>query len=190
MKRIYPTSVIEEVSDDVSTFRNVMKEKTTGKKGPTQKGLLKKIRDAKKQGKDATKLEKMALAVEVNKCGVCRACFRYESQLSHHREREHKDDKCYARLITPGVGYVCKVCGIGAATFADGRALKRHYRDRTLHGAKELVHAGVKLWALISRSKEDMAVVRDVYVEQGIIEPAESSDSGGSSNESEGSRPV
>ena len=48
----------------------------------------------------------------------------------------------------------------------------------------------IEKWNLISRSKEDMAAVRDVYVEQGIIEPAESSDSGGSSNESEGSLPV
>ena len=134
-----------------------------GKKGETQKGLLKKIKAAKRQGKDASELRKLALVMTVHECGVCHIYFRYASQLSYHRERDHKESKCYTRLMTPGVGYVCKVCGDNGTKFADGRALKRHYRDRKLHQARDLIDAGVKLWAGISSDKEDMAIVRDVY---------------------------
>ena len=77
MKRLYPTTVVEEVSDEPYFFENTRKVTAKGKKGETQKGLLKKIRAAKRQGKDAAELRKLALAVSVYKCGVCQACFRY-----------------------------------------------------------------------------------------------------------------
>ena len=94
---------------------------------------------------------------------MCHACFRYGSQLSYHHERDHKEPKHFTRLMTPGVGYVCKVCGDNSTKFADGRALKRHYRDRKVHEAKDLIDAGVKLWAGISSNQDDMAVVKEVY---------------------------
>ena len=184
-KKLYPTTVVEEVSGEPNFFENTRKVTAKGKKGETQKGLLKKIRAAKRQGKDAAELRKLALAVSVYKCGVCQACFRYQSQLSYHHERDHKEPKHFTKLMTPGIGYVCKVCGDNSTKFADGRALKRHYRDREVHKARELVDAGVKLWAGISSNKEDMAVVRDVYYSHSIIQLAPLSDSEGISNEDE-----
>ena len=66
MKRLYPTTVVEEVSDEPYFYENTRKVNAKGKKGETQKGLLKKIRAAKRQGKDATELTKLALAIPVH----------------------------------------------------------------------------------------------------------------------------
>ena len=185
MKRLYPTTIVEEINGEPYFFENTRKVAAKGKKGETQKGLLKKIRAAKRQGKDTTELAKLALAIPVHECGVCHACFRYGSQLSYHHERDHKEPKHYTRLITPGIGYVCKVCGDNSTKFADGRALKRHYRDRKIHKARDLVDAGVKLWARISSNMEDMAVVRDVYYSHSIIQLAPLSDTEGLSIDGE-----
>ena len=109
------------------------------------------------------------LTISVNRCSVCQACLRYESQLNHHRERDHKKPKHYTRLATLGRGHVCKVCRDKSPHFADGRALKRHYRDRSIHSPKELMQAGVQLWAGISSDKDDATTVREVYQHHGFI---------------------
>ena len=88
-------------------------------------------------------------------------------------ERDHKEHKKWSRLATLRVGYVCRACGDGSYPFADGRALKRHYLNRQVHSAKELIRVGVKLWANISDCPEDMEAVREVYEDGGIIEQDE-----------------
>ena len=42
------------------------------------------IKVATKKGKDVSELQRQAVAIPIHKCGVCNACFQYESQLSHH----------------------------------------------------------------------------------------------------------
>ena len=168
-----PKAVAQVTSCKQQQYRNTsFRPKAKGKNGVTQKGLLKMIKDAKKKGEPITELQRQALGVVVHCCEACGCSFRYASQLARHVEREHKESKKWIRLATLGVGYVCKACGDSSLYFADGRALKGHYLDRQIHGAKEVMRAGVKLWA-ISNCPEDREAVREVYEDCGIIEPAE-----------------
>ena len=79
-----PQSVSKMVSYRSTAYCNTFKRKASGKQGVTQKGLLKMIKVAVKKGKDVSELQRQAVAISVHKCGVCNACFQYESQLSHH----------------------------------------------------------------------------------------------------------
>ena len=72
------------VSYRSTAYCNTFKQKASSKKGVTQKGLLKRIKVTTKKGKDVSELQSQAVAIPIHKCGVCNACFQYESQLSHH----------------------------------------------------------------------------------------------------------
>ena len=109
----------------------------------------------------------------VHRCSVCNNCFHYAAQLKQHDEVEYEGRMKHCRLATLRKGYVCKACGDKSQYYADGRALKRHYCDRSAHSAEDLIAAGVKLWAGISTDPDDMEVVRQVYEDCGIIEVAE-----------------
>ena len=71
---------------------------------------------------------------------------------------------------------ICKVCSDNSSYFVDGRALKRHYRERSVHSASELTKAVVKLWTSISSDPESMEAVCEVNEVCGIIELAVPSD--------------
>ena len=134
---------------------------------------MKQIRVERSRGKDVGALEREALKIAVYPCMICSKIFRYESQQYEHYRRYHQSNKAYTRLVTRGRGHVCKVCPEASKVYADSRALKRHYRDRKVHSAEQLIEAGVLLEQIIKHDDADMQAVRKVYEKAELIHPSE-----------------
>ena len=144
-----------------------------GKRGSRWRGLQTRIKKAEAKGKDVTKLYRKALRIPIYSCCIDHQCFKYESQLFEHYSRYHTDAKAFTRLITPGVGYVCKVCGSDSIKYADSRALKKHYRDRSKHSAKEVITAKVLLEVVNRGDEEDLRAVKEVYEDAELLSTIE-----------------
>ena len=105
------------------------------------------------------------------KCKVCPQVFRYPGDRDQHCSRSHcyQERRCIRLKDSEGF-MLCRVCGVEqGGEFMDGRALKRHYRDRSIHSVASLLHAGLDLWMLDGVSIDEMDECRSSLQDRNLI---------------------